>query len=169
MLSWVSIWLWRQVLEVLTSGRFSGTELVLKRPSIFECIKIGLRDKLVVKSFHFILIWSGISCEMGYVLHYWTSVEMHVFWLCEFLCAVMGKLVNIEKSLDSHQRYKPPWFRILHSSVIFWLHFRFWMLWSLFGFAVSTAWGRLEIWSAKALQAFLLCIIPHFLTGRVNF
>ena len=52
------------------------------------------------------------------VLHYGTSVEMHVFWLNGFLCVVMGKLVNIEKRLDSHQRYKSPWFHILHSSII---------------------------------------------------
>ena len=32
----------------------------------------------------------------------------------------------------------------------------------LSGFAVSTAWGRLEIWSAKALQAYSWCITPHF-------
>ena len=30
------------------------------------------------------------------------------FWWNEFLCIVMGKLVSLEKRIDSHLHYKPP-------------------------------------------------------------
>ena len=94
---------------------------------------------------------------------------MHVIWLSEFLCTVMGKLVILEKSLDSHQHYKPPWFHILHSSIN--------SLVALFGFGCcEIEWFRcehgFEMIGDSVYEGSLgnfVVYYPTFFTDRGNF
>ena len=81
----------------------------------------------------------------------------------------MGKLVNIEKSLDSHQCYKPPWFHISHSSVN--------SLVAFFGFGCcEIEWFRYEhgfetigdkVYEGSPDDSVVY--YPAFFTGRGNF
>ena len=81
----------------------------------------------------------------------------------------MGKLVILEKSFDSHLCYKPPWFRIPHSSVVLWLHF------SVLD-VVKIVWFRyehdLETVGDSVCEGTpddFVVYYPAFFTGRGNF
>ena len=94
---------------------------------------------------------------------------MHVIWLSEFLCAVMGKLVILEKSFNSHRRYKPPWFRIPHSSVILWFLFSVLDVVKIVWFRCEHGLETVGDLVCEGTPGDFVVYYPTFFTGKGNF